>query len=168
MGTQPPPPKGGRAPSPIFGPFLLWPNGWMHQDTTWYIARPQPMGLRVRWGPSPLSLKRGRSPLSNFRPVSILAKRLDGSRWHLAWRWALVQATLCYMGKPSSPPPKGHRAPQFSAHFCCRQTAECIKMPLGMKIGLSPGDFVLGGDPASPPLKRHSAPNFRPMSVVAK
>jgi len=30
--------------------------------------------------------------------MSIVAKRLDGSRWHLAWRWALVQATLCYMG----------------------------------------------------------------------
>ena len=23
-------PKMGRSPSPIFGPFLLWPNGWMH------------------------------------------------------------------------------------------------------------------------------------------
>ena len=31
----------------------------------------------------------------NFRPMSILATRLDGSRWHLAWRWASVQATLC-------------------------------------------------------------------------
>jgi len=29
------PKKGGRAP-PIFGPSLLWPNGWMHQDATWY------------------------------------------------------------------------------------------------------------------------------------
>jgi len=27
-------PKRGRSPSPIFGPFLLWPNGWMHQDAT--------------------------------------------------------------------------------------------------------------------------------------
>jgi len=59
--------------------------------------------------------------------------------------------------------------PQFSAHFYCRQTAECIKMPLGMEVGLSPGDFVLDGDPASPPLQGHSPPpNFRPMSVVAK
>jgi len=40
-------------------------------------------------------------------------------------------------------------------------------MPLGMAVGLSPGDFVLDGDPAPPPLKRHS-PHFRPMSVVAK
>jgi len=29
-----PPQKERRAPSPIFGPFLLWPNGWMHQDAT--------------------------------------------------------------------------------------------------------------------------------------
>jgi len=32
-----PPPKG--AEPPIFGPFLFWPNGWMHQDATWYAAR---------------------------------------------------------------------------------------------------------------------------------
>jgi len=32
-------------------------------------------------------------------------------------------------------------------------------MPLGMQVGLSPGDFVLDGDPASPPLKGHS-PQF--------
>jgi len=23
-------------PHPIFGPCLLWPNGWMDQDATWY------------------------------------------------------------------------------------------------------------------------------------
>jgi len=48
-----PSPKRGRSPSPIFGPFLLWPNDWMHQDATWYGCRPQPSGLCVRWGPSP-------------------------------------------------------------------------------------------------------------------
>jgi len=40
-------------------------------------------------------LQRGKARLPNFRPMSIVAKRLDGSTWHLAWRWALVQATLC-------------------------------------------------------------------------
>ena len=34
-------PKKGAELSPIFGPFLLWPNGWMHQDATWYGGRPQ-------------------------------------------------------------------------------------------------------------------------------
>ena len=51
--------------------------------------------------------------------------------------------------------------PQFSAHFYCRQTAGCIKMPLGMEVGLSPGDLiVLDGDPASLPLKGTAHPIF--------
>ena len=28
------PQKGGGASSPIFGPCLFWPNGWMDQDGT--------------------------------------------------------------------------------------------------------------------------------------
>jgi len=38
--------------------------------------------------------QKGTAP-PNFRPMSIVAKRLDGSRWHLAWRWDSAQATLC-------------------------------------------------------------------------
>jgi len=34
-----------------------------------------------------------------------------------------------------------------------------IEMPLGMEVGLSPGDFVLDGDPASPPQKGGGAPS---------
>ena len=102
-GPSPHPQNGGRAPSTFFGKFLLQistfllcPNGWMHDDATWYGGRPQPRGLCVQWGPSSPSLpKKGRSPLPNFRPMSIVAERRDGSIWHLAWRWALVQATLC-------------------------------------------------------------------------
>ena len=41
---------------------------------------------------APLPQKGGRA--ANFRPIFIVAKRLDESRWHLAWEWALVQATL--------------------------------------------------------------------------
>jgi len=47
------PQKGGGDPSPIFGPFLLWPNGWMHQDATRYVGRPQPRQVCVRWGQAP-------------------------------------------------------------------------------------------------------------------
>jgi len=36
-------------------------------------------------------------------------------------------------------------------------------MPLGMELGLSPGDIVFDGDPA-PPQHGDGAPNFRPMS----
>jgi len=39
-----PPPK-GHGSLPIFGPYLLQPNGCMDQDATWYGGRPQPMGV---------------------------------------------------------------------------------------------------------------------------
>ena len=42
-----------------------------------------------------------------------------------------------------------------------------IKMPLGMNVGLSPGDFVLDGDPVPLPKKRAEPPNFRPMFIVS-
>jgi len=33
-------PQSGTAP-PIFSPYLLWPNGWMNQDASWYGGRPR-------------------------------------------------------------------------------------------------------------------------------
>ena len=121
------PPSKGRAPSPIFGPFLLWPNGWMYQDATWYRCRPRPRdfvlhgdpvpppqkgcpkfsahvycgqtagwmklvhGMEVGLSPGDFVLdgdpapppKGGVATLPNFRPISIVAKRLDASRCHL-------------------------------------------------------------------------------------
>ena len=44
--------------------------------------------------------------------------------------------------------PKREHSTQFSTHIYCGQTAGWIKMPLGMKVGLSPCDSVLDGDPA--------------------
>jgi len=71
-------PKRGRAPS--FGSCLLWPNGWMDQDGTWHGGRPRSRPHCARWGPSCPSAKKGQSP--NFRPMSIVVKRLDGSTCH--------------------------------------------------------------------------------------
>ena len=130
-GPSSPPPKGGGAPSPIFGPFLLDPNGWMHEDASWYGCRPQPRGLCVRWRPSYPPQKGGGVP-TNFRPMFIVAKR---------------PGHIVLDGDPA-PLPKRRQSPQFSAHIYCGQTAVCIKMPLGMEVDLSPGDFVLDGVPA--------------------
>jgi len=55
---------------------VLPPNGWTEQDETWHAGSP---GLRphcVRWGPS--SPQKGHSSPS-FRPISVVAKLLDGS-----------------------------------------------------------------------------------------
>jgi len=39
MGTQHPLKKGHTHPYPVFGPCLLWPDGWMDQDATWYRGK---------------------------------------------------------------------------------------------------------------------------------
>ena len=44
---------------PIFGPCLLWPNGWMDEDATWYGSRSRPRPHCVRQGPSSPPHKRG-------------------------------------------------------------------------------------------------------------
>jgi len=59
---------------------VLWPNGWMDQDATWYQGRPRPMPHCVRSGPSS-PLPNGHSP-TNFWPISVVAKQLNGSRCH--------------------------------------------------------------------------------------
>jgi len=56
----PPPSPKGHSP-PIFGPCLLWPNGWMDQDATWYGGRPQSRRHCVR-RETQLALKRGTAP----------------------------------------------------------------------------------------------------------
>jgi len=76
MGTQLPSPKGAQHPT-NFGPISI-SKGRMYQNTTWYG------GTRhcVRWDPPPLPW-RGTTP--NFRPMSVVAKWLDGLRCHLVW-----------------------------------------------------------------------------------
>jgi len=79
MGAQVPREK-GTAPHPIFGPCLLWQNGWIDQDMTWYGGKPRLRRRCVRWGRSSPP-KRGTTP--SFRFMSTVAKRLDGWRRHL-------------------------------------------------------------------------------------
>ena len=142
-----------------------------------------PLGVEVGLGPGDIVLdgdpacpQKG-GILPNFRPMFVVAKRMDGLRCHLVWTKTSAQATSGIMAKPPDasgyhlmetqflPPKRGH-SPQFSAHVYCGQTAGCIRIPLSTEVSLGPGDIVLHGDPA-PPKKGH-APNFRPMSIVAK
>ena len=80
--------KGAEPPSPIFGLFLLWPNGWMHQDATWYVCRPQPRGLCVRWRTSP-SPDKGAEPHTKIFGPCLL--------WPNGW---MDQDASWYRGKP--------------------------------------------------------------------
>jgi len=58
-----------------------------------------------------------------------------------------------------------------SDYAYCGQTAGWIRIPLGMEVGLGPGDIVLDRDPAATAAKGGSTSalrTFRLMSIVAK
>jgi len=92
--------------------------------------------------PAPLPRKGGGAP--NFRPMSIVAKR---QLMALGVEVGLGTGHIMLDGDPDPLLTKGAAPPpQFSAHFYCGQPSVCIKMPLGMKVGFNPGDFVLDGE----------------------
>jgi len=66
-------PKKGAQQPPLFGPCLLWLNGWMDQDATRYEGRPRPRPHCVRLGIQLPPLKKGTAP--NFWLMSIVVKR---------------------------------------------------------------------------------------------
>jgi len=97
--------KGGRA-APIFGKFLLWPNGWMHQDAT--CLSPGEFVLDV--DPVPLP-KKGLSP-PIFGPCLLWPNGCMDQ--DAAWYGGRRRPTRhCDRWGPSSPPLKGHRPPHF-------------------------------------------------------
>jgi len=109
MGTQLPP-KNGTAPN--FCLYLLWQMaGWIRMKLGMEVGL-GPGDIVLHGEPAPPAPKRGTAP-PNFWPMSVVAKRLEGSRCHLVQRWASAQVTLCWMGT--------QLLPQFSAHVFCSQ-----------------------------------------------
>jgi len=103
--SAPPPPK-GHSPT-IISPYLLWPNGWMDSDATWYGGRPRPRRFCVRWGPSSPSQKGADLPI--FCPCLL---------WPNGWmdqdvtclEVGLGPGLIVLDGDPP-PPKKGHSPP---------------------------------------------------------
>ena len=149
---------------PIFGPFLLWPNGWMHQDATWYGGRPQARRLCVRWGPSILPQK-GRSP-TQFLAYVYFGQTASWIKMPLGTEIGLGLFDIVFDVDPATSGKKGHtHTTQFLAHAYCGQMAGWMKTPLGTEVDLGPVNTVLDGSQLS--RKGHSSPSFRPMSIVA-
>ena len=70
----------------------------------------------------PPSPNRGRSPLPNFRPISIMAKRLGAFKMQLGVEIGLIPRDVVLDGDPAPLRTKGvEPLPQFSAHFYCGQ-----------------------------------------------
>jgi len=129
----------------------------MDQDATRHGARPRPRRLCVRWGPRSPPQKGGGIPEFSARLFWPNGWTDQDGTWH---RERPQPRRLFVIWRPSPSSKRERRLlPQFSAHVYFGQTAGCIKMPLGMEVGLSPGDFVLDGQPAR-------LLNFRPMFII--
>ena len=162
MGTQLPLKRAQPQPL-LFGPCLLWPNGWMDQDATWYRGTVGlgPSHIVLDGEPAPLQ-KRGTAP-PQFSAHVCSGNTAGWIKIPLGMELGFGSGHIALDGDPA-PLPKRSTSLQFSAHVCCGQTAGWIKMPLGTKVGLGPGHIVLHGDSAAPslPKKRAHPPIFGP------
>ena len=52
----------------------------------------------------------------------------------------LILGHIVLDGNPAPLPQRGTAPTQYSGHICCGQMAAWIKMPLGMELGLRPGE----------------------------
>jgi len=155
-----PAPLPQRDTHPNFWSISVVANGWSDQDATWYGGRPLPRSHCAGQGASPLHRKGGTAP--NSRPMSIVAKRLDGSKMPLGiMKIGLRPGHIVLDGDPDTPAPKKNRAP-FSAHVCCGQMAEWIKMLMGTKVGRGPGHILCYMGIQLPSKNGHSPTVFGP------
>jgi len=116
-GDPAPTPKGAE-PHSIFGPRILWPNGCMDQDATWYGGRPRPRRHCVRCGPSYPQNK------GHTHPTQFLARLLWPPNGLMdedaVWYGSRARPrTHCTRRGPSSRERGTAAPPLFSAHFYC-------------------------------------------------
>ena len=68
---------------PVCDVRALWPNGWIKMKLGMQVGL-GPGHIVLGGDPAPPSPKGAQPP--NFRPISVAAKWLHGSRCHLIWR----------------------------------------------------------------------------------
>jgi len=81
----PPPQMGGGALKFLAHVYWGQTAGWMKLVLGMEVGL-SPIESVLDRDPVLSSSKRGQSPLPNFQPISIVAKRLHASRCHLVWR----------------------------------------------------------------------------------
>jgi len=98
---------------------ILWPNGYMDYDATWYRDGPRPWKHWVRWGPSS-STERG-TAAPQFSAHVYCGQMAGWIRIRLGIEVGLFPGDIVLDGNPS-PPRKETQHSHFSAHVYCSQT----------------------------------------------
>jgi len=95
LGHSSPSPKRDRPQ--IFGPCLLWPNGWMDSDATWYRSRPRPRPRCIRRGPSFARERSTAAPLPLCGPCLLWPRSpISATAELLLWSPYGIGQTLIY------------------------------------------------------------------------
>ena len=102
-------PQKGAEPIPLnFRPMSIVAKRLDTSKCHLYGGRPQPRGPCVTWGHPAPAPKKGEEPPPQFS-AHVVAKRLDGSRWHLG----LGLGYIVVDEDPAPSPQKGAVAPNF-------------------------------------------------------
>ena len=130
-GDPAPTPKGAE-PHIIFGPRLLWSNGCIDQDATWYGGRLQPRRLCVRWDPAPTP--KGAEPHLIFGPRLLWPNGCmdQDATWYGCRPRPTRDCVRC--GSIATPKKGTPTCAQFLANVYCGQMAGWMKTPLGTKV----------------------------------
>ena len=95
---------------PVFGPCLLWPNGWMDQDGTRHAGRPRPRTHCAGWVPSSTHLKRSTAS-HHFLAHVCYGQTAGWIKMLLGTKVGLDLGHIVLSGDPASP--KGAQPPNF-------------------------------------------------------
>jgi len=100
-GSQLPSPNRGQSPPPQFSAHVHCGQkaGWIKLALGIEVDL-CPCYVVLDWDPAPI-LKGGGASLFNFRPISIVAKRLDASRCHAVWRYGFSPGEFVLDGDPA-------------------------------------------------------------------
>ena len=112
---------------------VLWPNGWMDQDATWYGGRPHPRPHCFKWWPSsPPPGRKGHS--AQFLTHVCCGQMAGWIKMPLGRELGHGPGIIVLDGDPQK---RRHSSPHFLADIYCGQMAGWIKMPLGVEVGLT-------------------------------
>jgi len=116
MGTHPSPKRGGGGAPPIFGPCLLWLNGCMDQNATWYGGRLGPDDILLNEDSAPLP-KKGTEPPPQLSAHIYCSQTAGWIKMALRMEVGRGQGHIVLDGDPVPLPKKGREPPLIFCQF---------------------------------------------------
>jgi len=144
---------------PVCDVGVLWPNGWMDQDATWFGDRPRSGHIMLDEDPAPPTERVTAAPTFVVHVYCGQTARWIKIKMSFGTKVGLIPGHFVLYGDPAPPQKGGTAARQFSAHVYCGQTAAWIKMSLGTEVGLPRPHCVTWGS-SSPPPKEAQQPQL--------